>query len=373
MTFKNRELSAREATIFWTNGTDFVVIWEGVLEVGESAQYNVGAGWQVITANGVVKAVQNAAGSNTQIQYNDNGLLGASADFTWDSTRDELGLNSDGSYMQLTDATTDPTTPASGKTRLWSRLLSGRSFPKYQGADGIDSVLQPAIFENNVVQWIPAAAAGVYLGTNGSNLGTPAIVLPTVTNLATMMRRSTFPSVVTTANQQVGIRTEAQFFIGNAAHLGGFFFVCRFMFATWTAGDRLFVGFTSGTTAVVTVQPSSLTNMLGFGIDAGDTAITFMHNDGAGTCTKDTIAGQPALATNQGYVAYIFCKPNDSTVYYRLDNVNLHTTIIDTSTSSNLPVNTTGLTAQCIMGNAANVVAGNATIGVNLLYIETHV
>jgi hypothetical protein len=98
-----------------------------------------------------------------------------------------------------------------------------------------------------------------------------------------------------------------------------------------------------------------------------------MHNDGAGTCTKDTIAGQPALATNQGYVAYIFCKPNDSTVYYRLDNVNLQTTIIDTSTSSDLPVNTTGLTAQCIMGNAANVVAGNATIGVNSLYVETDI
>jgi hypothetical protein len=188
-----------------------------------------------------------------------------------------------------------------------------------------------------------------------------------------MLRRSTFATVVTTLNQQVGTRSEAMFFRGNATSLGGFFFVCRFMLATWTAGNRLFVGMSVGTTAVVTVQPSTLLNTIGFCVEAGDTAITLLHNDGAGTGTKDTIAGQPTLATNQGYAAYLFCKPNDSTVYWRLDNINTQTTIAEGSTSTDLPVNTTGLVAHCAISNGANTVVGAATVGVNRIYIETDV
>jgi len=52
MTFKNRELTARELTIFWTDGTQFAVLWQGNLEASESVQYNVGSGWQKLNANG---------------------------------------------------------------------------------------------------------------------------------------------------------------------------------------------------------------------------------------------------------------------------------------------------------------------------------
>jgi hypothetical protein len=39
-----------------------------------------------------------------------------------------------------------------------------------------------------------------------------------------------------------------------------------------------------------------------------------MHNDSVGIATKDAIAGQPALSSNNAYDAYIFCRPNDTTV-----------------------------------------------------------
>ena len=87
--------------------------------------------------------------------------------------------------------------------------------------------------------------------------------------------------------------------------------------------------------------------------------------------TKDAIAGQPALATNNGYDAYIWCAPNSSFVYYRLDNVLTGTTIINASTNTDLPINTTLMTAQCIMGNGANAGANTAVVGVNRMYIET--
>lgn len=179
--------------------------------------------------------------------------------------------------------------------------------------------------------------------------------------------------MVTTQNQQVGIRTAASFYRGNAAGLGGFFFICRFMFASIKTGCRAFVGLHSGTTAIVTGDPSSTTNMCGFAFDLADTAWTFMHNDGSGTATKDAIAGQTTLATNNtGFDAYIFCYPNDTTVYYRLDDLVQGTTLCDTSASSDLPVNTTALSACCLMSNGtANTVAGDATIGANKMFVYT--
>jgi hypothetical protein len=161
------------------------------------------------------------------------------------------------------------------------------------------------------------------------------------------------------------------FYRSNIAGLGGFFFTARVTFNTWTAGNRLFVGFGTATTTMVTVNPSTLLNTLGFCIDAGETAITFLHNDGVGTGKKETIAGQPALATNNAYAFYIFCKPNDNTVYFRLDYLNTNTILIDSSINTDLPINTTALICHACMSNGANTVAGNATIGINKIYIET--
>ena len=47
------------------------------------------------------------AGSNSEIQYNDNGSLGASADLTWDDTGKELGVGGD---INLDDGGTYSTT-----------------------------------------------------------------------------------------------------------------------------------------------------------------------------------------------------------------------------------------------------------------------
>lgn len=262
-------------------------------------------------------------------------------------------------------------TPADDHLAFFVSEFANRLMFFYKTPLGFSIPIQEALYETPFSLWSPSSAAGVYLGTNGSNLGTAAAVNPTTTNLYTAMKRSTFASVVTTANQQVGLRSEAQYYRGNSAGQGGFFFVCKFGLDNWTAGDRLFVGLCAGTTAVVTVQPSTLVNTAGFCIEAGDTAITFLHNDGSGTGAKETITGQPALADNQGYTAYIYCKPNDSVIYYRLDDMNLGTTIVDTSVNSDLPVNTTMLCWQAIMGNAANAVAADARIGVGKVYCQT--
>jgi hypothetical protein len=373
ITISNHDASLSDAIVVQKviSGTTYNLTPTITLLVGETMQYMDGTGWIYYSATGSIKGSQTAAGSNTQVQFNNNGVLAGDADLTWNSTSNILNLGT-APQISLNGVAATPATPAASTLNVYAQAMSGKMQLMKVGPAGDAEALQAALWQNNVVLWTPGAAAGTYQGTAGTNLGTPASVLPTTTNLYTAMRRSTFPTVVTTTNQQVGIRTENMFWRGNVAGQGGFLFVCRFGLTTWTAGDRLFVGMTSGTAAVVTVQPSTVVSTAGFCIEAADTAITFLHTDGTPTATKDTISGQPALATNNAYDAYIYCKPNDTTLYYRLDNALTGTTLIDSSTTTTLPVNTTMLAAQCIMGNAANIVAGNATIGVNRLYVETN-
>lgn len=325
--YNNDTASATVTIKYDANGTEYI-LWKGVVASTQRLEYTDGNGFEL----------KDLGGSGTEF---------------------------------LLSVSTPPSTPTTGFLSLFASDLAERIFPFYKTPQGYNLPLQEGLWETPFALFTPGAAAGTYIGTSGSNLGTAAAANPTITNLYTAMKRSTFASVVTTANQQVGIRTEAQFFRGSVSGQGGFFFCCKFGLDNWTAGDRLFVGLCAGTTAVVTVQPSTLANTCGFCIEAGNTAITFLHNDATGTGVKETITGQPALADNQGYVAYIYAKPNDSVVYYRLDDMLTGSTIVDASINTELPVGTTLLCAQAVMGNAANVVVADARIGVGKLYVQT--
>ncbi len=312
-------------------------------------------------------------GSTTQIQFNDAGSFGGDADFAWDKTNNDLTLGGTDTGITMNAITNEPSAPSAGNVHIYGKNIAGRIVPKWIGPAGVDTPFQAALWGNNTIMWTPTTAtAGVWQGTAGAGAGTYTTALPTTTNLYTATKRGQWATVVTTTNQQVGQRsTENMFFRGSVAGQGGFFFFCRFGTTAWTAGDRLFVGLTPNSTAIVTAQPSADANTAGFGIDAGDTAITFMHNDGSGTATKDAIAGQPTLANNQGYDAYIFAKPNDSTIYYRLVNLNTGAEIINSSTTTDLPVNTTTMSAHAVMSNGTNTPVTAAQIGVNRMYVET--
>ena len=312
-------------------------------------------------------------GSTTQIQFNDAGSFGGDADFVWDKTTNDLTLPGTDTGITMNAITNEPSAPSGSNLHIYSKNIAGRVVPKWIGPAGVDTPFQAALWGNNTVMWTPTTAtAGVWQGTAGAGAGTYTTALPTATNFYTAMKRGQWATVVTTTNQQVGQRsTENMFFRGSVAGQGGFFFFCRFGTTAWTAGDRLFVGLIPNSTAVVTANPSLDANSVGFGIDAGDTAITFMHNDAAGSATKDVIAGQPALAANQGYDAYIYAKPNDTTVYYRLVNLNTGAEIINSSTATDLPVNTTMMSAHAVISNGANTPVTSAQIGVNRMYVES--
>lgn len=357
------------------SGTDRK-LFKCVLQPGESVHYNE-TGWSVRNTTGNALAAIAAAGSDTQVQYNSGGVLTGDAGNTWNpSTQTQSYLGSNPSEVMA--AGTTPSAPSSGRLTRSVRSFCGRPIPWATGPSGVARALEmPELTGAHKKGWVVGpTSAGTYVGLSGggTNAGTAAAVSPTLTNKYTAMERSTFASVVTTQNQQVGIRTAGgPFYRGNAAGLGGFFFMCRFGFTSIKTGCRAFVGFTTGAGSIVTSDPSALTNCAGFAFDLADTAWTFMHNDSSGAATKDAISGQATLATNNtAFDAYIFCYPNDSVIYYRLDDLVQGTTLVDTSTSSDLPVSSTGLNAACVMSNGtANTTAGDATIGIGQMLIYT--
>ncbi len=79
----------------------------------------------------------------------------------------------------------------------------------------------------------------------------------------------------------------AQFWRGNAAGLGGFFFVAQFGIATFQSGMAAFVGM-GPAAALGNVNPNTLLNCCGFAFDnsAGQTTWQFQSNDGTGTATQ---------------------------------------------------------------------------------------
>lgn len=225
--------------------------------------------------------------------------------------------------------------------------------------------------------------------TAGINLGTPWAVGTTIGHPAptagiyTQMKRTTSTNVVTTTNQILGVSsivsTAASFWRGNAPGLGGFFFFARFGIETLTAGSpnatRLFVGLQSGTTSILASDTIPAISCIGLWHDTTDGAnvINLLTKNGA-TSTKNALPGAPSTpyVTGQGYDFYMFCKPNDSTIYYRLDNLNLGVTLVDSSVTTTIPAATTFMGPVCGMSNGtANIVASTVSIGVNKIYVES--
>ncbi len=256
-----------------------------------------------------------------------------------------------------------------------SVLTANKAIPVFASSGNANMPVQSSLWSTRWQQWgVQLASLPINNGIGGGAVNSGTFTNPTQANtsLYTAQFRAAYATVVTTANQQVGFRGPATnyWFRGGTAGQGGFFFVCRFGIEAWTAGDRLFVGMNSTPATCVTGQPSANVNMCGFGIDATDTAITFMHNDGSGTATKTAIAGT-TLAALQGYDAYIFMKPNDGTIYYRLDDINAGTTLADTSTATDVPAANTTMGANAVMGNAANALVTAAQIGIVSIYVES--
>jgi len=280
-------------------------------------------------------------------------------------------------YVDWT-AISNPSAPGAGTLRMWARTIAGRTVPKVMGPDGIYYPLQSSLWSNQIQQVSPATSttAGNFIGGSLTSAGTVSHPTPSNTSNATQMRRIRHANVVTTTNQVLGFHGGAAdmacYWRGNATGRGGFMLFARFSTALWPANTvRLFVGLRSGTTAVV-ASDTLAGDLCGFWHDTtvGGTTINFVTRDN--TTTNTTAITVPTLGADVGFDAYIYCKPNDSTIYYRLDRIDTGATLADSSTSTNLPRNTIMLAPECAMSNGtANTTVTTTAIALNKLYIES--
>ncbi|TRX34946.1 hypothetical protein FNW52_12455 [Flavobacterium sp. ZT3R18] len=309
------------------------------------------------------------SGSDTQIQFNNAGAFGANSGLTWSNTNQILGLNGANPEILINQSTTDPSTPSTGKMGIYTKKVGGKLSIKTIDDTGVNNIIQNSFFDTNICMWQNTNTnVGLWTGTVGANAGTFSLGLPTTTNVYTSMKRSRYANIVTTTNQVLGQRnTEAMYFRGGATGIGGFFFGARFGFDTWTNGSRFFGGMHTATT-VITANPSLLANTIGFGVDDSDNGlISFISRD-ATTLTK--VSTGLTIVNNKGYDVYMYAAPNASSVSWSIKDLNTGTEVTGTATT-NLPVNTTMLTAGVLASNGALTPVTSTNLGINKIYIET--
>ncbi len=309
-------------------------------------------------------------GSTTQVQYNNAGAFGGAADLLYDNATGEVTFNK---AALLPALSTVPATPSSG-AKLYMRSLGGRAIPYILGPDGDAYPLQASIWRNKRFEYVPQgnATAVQLIGFLNSSTGTATARNVATTSFFTMARRVGYVSAAT-AGSSAGTRHGVnQWARGDAAGKGGFLYAARFGVsdAAAVADARLFVGMQASTAVIGNVNPSTLTNIIGVGCDNAQTTLRIMHNDAAGAATTiDLGANFPSntLSTDL-YELLLYCAPNASSVFYRVERLNTGDVASGTITTD-LPSTTTLLSPQIWRNNGATALA----VGIDIAgqYLET--
>ena len=330
------------------------------------------------TANAVVQVKTSPTGGDPFIQMTVDGANDWVAGIdNSDGDKFKIGLGSstsdagvdalvmDGSVTTLGDPVNfpeiTPATPSAGAT-VYVSDRAGKQTPAWIGEDGVVWEFAPNPATSKLAEW-SASGNGTAVSTwaiNNSETGTATTRNVASTNLFTSVRRIGYVTASTAASSAGTRHNNTQFWRGNATGLGGFVFTCRFGFSTAnTTNKQAFIGFRNSATAITAnTNPSSLTNIIGFGIDATQTTLRFMYNDGSGTATTvDLGANFPANTTDTDwYEAIIYARPNAGTVYYHVTNLSTGNTTSG-STATDLPTSTTFLCPHIYVSNGSDAVA----------------
>jgi len=330
-----------------------VLTWDGT---GWEAAAGGGGGGGGVTGTGTAKQIPYWSASTT---------LGSTADIQLTANNDLQLANA----IELKVDAAPPSAPTDGLSLYTEE--KGLQFPAWIDEAGQTWEVSPSEVGSKWAKW--SAYGGnttisIWALTN-TTTGTTTSRSVTSTNLFTSARRVGFVTAAT-ANAGAGTRSNlAHYWRGNAAGLGGFYAAFRFGFSTADAANKqAFVGM-YGSTGVITAgtNPSALTNIIGFALDATQTTLQFMHNDGSGTATSvDLGANFPSNTTNADlYDARIYAAPNGGTVYYWIKNLSTGN-VTSGSTSSNLPSTTQLLSPHIHVSNGSSAVS----VGIDVVQYE---
>lgn len=285
------------------------------------------------------------------------------------------GLVVDGGGCLTLLNTAVPDVPAIDRCAFYSIDLAGRNFPAFKNNVGATMALQSNLASCNAGSWTPNGnntAVNSFGITAPSSTGTATARSVATTNLFTSTRRIGYVSASSTGSS-CGVRLPAlQFWRGNAAGLGGFFFSSRFGVsdASAVATPRMFVGMYGSASAIGNVQPTTLLNTIGVGCDAGEAVLKMIWNDSASTASTLSLGANfptNTLSTDL-YEFNLYAPSNASYVNYQV--INLRTgSVAEGQLTTNIPAATQLLAPHFWRNNGTTAKA----VGLDLvsLYIET--
>lgn len=264
----------------------------------------------------------------------------------------------------------DPTTPGAGDMALYARTVSGRMLPKYYGPSGLNSPLQPAIFQNSLWLVQPNTSTSVSaIGGAVKSVGTISTPTPNSTSFgvcSNFATTTTINSTATTSQNIAPLNTS-----GGVQSNGGFFFVARLWYpdsdyGTGSTGSRHFVGVTDQTFTVPLLADNAAGSRIGFAMSTNLGESTWQFSTRNGTTETRTDTGV-TLVSNNLYDFYIFFAAGDTIANWRIDNLSTGVTT-EGNTSSTLPG--TGTYMRAGFG-LATLTTTLRNVSMKKIYVET--
>lgn len=291
----------------------------------------------------------------------------ANAVVTLSAGTKEVFITTVSQAVLLPDQAATPAAPDSG-ILLFGMNRGGRRVPRFMGPSGLDSSIQPALWGNSVVMWLPGTGttASINFGSNWVVSATQAHPAIVDTNVYTKIRKATY-TTTTTAGNTSGTRTGAAIVTRNT----GFFFAARFGITTYQSAMQIQIAL-SATTGALAGDPSAQVNSCGVGKLTGKTVWSYWTSDGSTPSTSDTGRTTAASGAADCFDVFMFCKPGDSKITFRMEDIATPAVIIDNvEKSANIPVGTVLLYAHAENRNVTGGAGTACAIWVSKIYMET--
>ncbi|UOX32420.1 hypothetical protein LXD69_10185 [Flavobacterium sediminilitoris] len=131
------------------------------------------------------------------------------------------------------------------------------------------------------------------------------------------------------------------------------FYVSAKVNVNLSPNGRFFFGLTDSTSSIGNVNPSTLTNVLGFSIDSLDSNLQIINNDSTGTATKTDLGPDFLINSTDDnpYIIEVWNKKNSNNCSFRVLNLLNNVTSSIITKTEDLPAVTDGLAFQLWLNN----------------------
>ncbi|MFI5240417.1 MAG: hypothetical protein ACHQUB_01790 [Candidatus Saccharimonadia bacterium] len=350
-------VNASGIDVDYTPGTTSGGTWNGVSIVANTSGAATG-----VTSYGIVLTGPTSlnGGTNTAVEV---------------GTGWNIGVDIQSGAIQIATQSSDPASPAANNLRIYAKTVAGRILPEWLGPSDQNTAFQPGLGFNRISFSEPNGTANCSTGATGfgstsTGAGTCTAPAPASTNIFTSVRLLEFSSGTTAGTVAYQRQGVLQVWRGNAAGLGGFFYVTRFGLNTLQSGNRAFVGLADSVANPTNVDPTTnaTPGKIGMAINANTGNWNFVNNI---TGTAPTVTGLGAnfpVNTTDLFEMVMYCPVNGSTISYRITDESTGNQTTG-SVSANIPGTTTFLAPLTWITN--NATAAAAILGFNFWYLES--